>query len=82
LRKGAKKRNPGELYATGETYLIVPADENQPPRPFDLQPGESPALLFNYAIAGNFLHLNPFIRELDERLAAMPERDVPGKDAT
>jgi hypothetical protein len=81
LRKGAKRRSPGELYSTGETYLIVPADEEQPPQPFNLQPAQSPALLFNKAIAGNFLHLNPLIQGLDERLAAVPEREVPDKDA-
>ena len=60
-------RLPGELWKEGQTYLILPHAEES--KLFNLPDGAPASMLTVHSHAAIVLHLNPFIANLQKRLA-------------
>ncbi len=68
-------RLPGELFQEGQTWLIVPA-EDELPKVANFKRDDLAALLAAHASSAIVIHMNPFVETVDQKLADLAERSA------
>jgi hypothetical protein len=67
-------RLPGELYKTGQTWLVVKDDGSA--KVVNFHPDAQASVLSVHADSAICLHMNVLIEQLDEKLSALAERSA------
>ena len=67
-------RLPGELFKEGQTWLIVPAEDE--PKVANFKSDDLAASLAIHASAAIVIYMNPFVEAIDQKLADLAERSA------